>query len=208
MKKIFLSTTFLSWVVASEGPKSIIPGTKGCSMIHLEQFSQFNLDTQQVESQTPSSGEWSDKLTSEFNIWLDFKAKRALISHKKIRHARDIEMVRCNWPNHDKFTLVVRSEREKILCNNKMELKLADNLKFNDPINLDAFGYLFTFRLPNALPKECICQGLLINPASRDFFGQLNKMGCFSQSYKTSIAPAFNLLLAAKYRLLTLGKTE
>ena len=208
MKKIFLSIILLGGLLAGEGPKSIIPGTKGCSLIKLEQFSQFNLDTKLIENQTPSSDKWSDKLTSEFNIWLDFKARRAVISQKKIRHARDIEMVRCNWPNHDKFTLIVRSEREKILSNNKMELKLADNLKFNDPINLDAFGYLFTFRLPTVLPKECICQGLLINPANRDFFGQLNRMGCFSQSYKTSIAPAFNLLLAAKYRLLTLGKTE
>ena len=208
MKKIFFIVIILLPIFSSEVPKTIIPGTKGFGSITLGQFSQFSLDTQQIERQTPASDEWSEKLTIEFNIWLDFAARRAVISQKKIKKIRDLEMVRRNWPHQDKFNLIVRAEREIILSNAKAEVKLADELKLNDPINLDAFGYFFNFTLPAVLPKDCVCQGLLINPTTRDFFGELNKMGCFSKSYKSSIAPAFNALLAARYRLLSLCKAE
>lgn len=200
--------TFLSRLVASEASKNIIPGTKSCSLIKLDQFSKFSLDTQQIEKQTPASDEWSEKLTLEFNIWLDFAARRAVISQKKIQNLRDLEKVRRSWPHNDKFDLIVRAEREKILSNTSTEVKLADSLKFNDPINLDAFGYLFTFNLPNVLPHDCYCHGLIINPANRDFFGELRKAGYLSKSFKTSLAPAFNTLLSAKYRILLLCKPE
>jgi hypothetical protein len=205
MKKIFLLITFLSRLFASQASKNIIPGSNSCTLIKLDQFSSISLDAQQIERQTPASDEWSEKLTLEFNIWLDFAVRRAVISQKKIQKNRDLEMVRRNWPHHDKFDLIVRAEREKILSTTKTEVKLADSLKFNDPINLDAFDYLFTFTLPSVLPQDCCCHGLIINPANRDLFSELHKSGCLSKSFKASLAPAFNVLLSAKYRIMTLG---
>lgn len=207
MKKIIFSLAIFWSITSSEGPKTIVPGSKnGCS-VTLKQFSQFGLDTQLIESQTPSSEQWTEKTTSLFNIWLDFGLKRAVINHKKIRKIRDIEMVRRNWPHQDKFTIIVRSEREKILSNTKTEIKLKETQNIDETINLDAFGYIFSFNLSHILPKDCVSQGLIINPSSRDFLAELKKSNCLSTPYLTSLTPAFNRLLAADYRL-TLCKTE
>jgi hypothetical protein len=207
MKKIFFLIIFFGSLHSSEAPKTIIPNHKSFPRLSLEQFSVFNLNIQQLETQNPSNDEWSEKLTSVFDIWLDLDAKRAVVSQKKIRETRDLEKVVCPWPHHDKFSLRVRAERKNILSESKTEIMLKDKQNFKEPINLDAFGYLFTFTLPAVLPTDCVCQGLLVNPASRDFFGELNKNGRYCAGFKSSLAPAFSAILAANYRLLSLGKT-
>lgn len=206
MRKIFFAILCFGLLHSFETPKTITPNHKSFPTLRLEQFSVFNIDTHQIETQSPSNDEWSEKLTSVFDIWVDLHAKRAMVSQKKIRETRDLEKVRCQWPHHDKYSLRVRAERKNILSESKTEIMLKDKLNFKEPIILDAFGYLFTFTLPAFLPTDCICQGLLVNPASRDFFAELHKNGRYCSGFKSSLAPAFSALLAAKYRLLSLGK--
>lgn len=208
MKKTVIILICCLNMLSHEEAKTILPGRSDSGLISLKKFSHFTLDTQQLESRTPPSQDWHEMTTLHFKVSLDFTRRKAIVDYDKIQQARELEKVHHCWPRKDLIKLVVKSQKERVLTRSKMECPILEEANFTDPITLDAFGYLLTIKIPEFLPKDCFCHGLLINPESRTFVSELQKTCPISFGANTSLHPAFSAIFATKYRLLLLSKID